>query len=176
MVVRPGRKKIDRQLVFEYMFEYTGGMEAYRRRVRDSHGSGEYGARRDVHPAQGAPPTRRVVAPNGQERSREREGGLLHAMSPGVVDFLFRQLIGGGTEEDSVWLEEGSSLDSQQPGPELARRLAETDVEALTPTELFIYVRAAQRLADWSASLRAAAQLRYCAQPAEPGASSQDLR
>lgn len=49
------------------------------------------------------------------------------------------------------------------PGGELARRLSETDLDALTPTELFHYVRAAQRLAAWAESLREAAVGRYCA-------------
>ncbi len=53
----------------------------------------------------------------------------------------------------------------RRPGAELARRLAETDLESLTPAELFHYVRAAQRLAAWAESLRESAVGRYCATP-----------
>lgn len=56
-------------------------------------------------------------------------------------------------------------LAAQPVGPELARRLAETDLDALTPTELFHYVRAAQRLASWAESLREDAVRRYCGPP-----------
>jgi hypothetical protein len=84
-------------------------------------------------------------------------------MSPGVVDYLFRQLVSGNPAEDVQWGREGISLSAQAPGAELARRLSETDLEALTPTELFHYVRAAQRLAAWAESLREAAVGRYCA-------------
>ena len=83
-------------------------------------------------------------------------------MSPGVVDFLFRQLVAGEAAEDVQWQREGTVLSAQAPGAELARRLAETDLESLTPTELFHYVRAAQRLAAWAESLREAAVGRYC--------------
>jgi len=89
-------------------------------------------------------------------------GGLLKAMSPGVVDYLFRQLVSGRPAEDVQWEREGISLAAQPEGAELARRLAETDVDALTPTELFHYVRAAQRLASWAEDLRQAAVGRYC--------------
>jgi hypothetical protein len=88
-------------------------------------------------------------------------------MSPGVVDFLFRQLVAGRPAEDVQWEQEGISLSSQPEGAELARRLAETDIDALTPVELFHYVRAAQRLADWAESLRQAAVGRYCHAPGE---------
>lgn len=88
--------------------------------------------------------------------------GLLRAMSPGVVDYLFRQLVAGKPAEDVQWEQEGVSLAAQPEGAELARRLAETDIEALTPTELFHYVRAAQRLASWAEDLRQAAVGRYC--------------
>ena len=88
--------------------------------------------------------------------------GLLKAMSPGVVDYLFRQLVSGKPAEDVQWEREGISLAAQPAGAELARRLAETDIEALTPTELFHYVRAAQRLASWADDLRQAAVGRYC--------------
>ncbi|MDT0171267.1 hypothetical protein [Pseudarthrobacter sp. BRE9] len=89
-------------------------------------------------------------------------GGLLKAMSPGVVDYLFRQLVSGRPAEDVYWEREGISLAAQPEGAELARRLAETDIDALTPTELFHYVRAAQRLASWAEDLRQAAVGRYC--------------
>ncbi|WP_354188479.1 hypothetical protein [Arthrobacter sp. UYCu712] len=92
--------------------------------------------------------------------------GVLKAMSPGVVDFLFRQLVAGESAEDIQWHQEGTVLAAQAPGAELARRLAETDLEALTPTELFHYVRAAQRLSAWAESMREAAVGRYCATPA----------
>ncbi|MDQ0664997.1 hypothetical protein QFZ35_003495 [Arthrobacter ulcerisalmonis] len=88
--------------------------------------------------------------------------GLLKAMSPGVVDYLFRQLVSGRPAEDVQWEREGVSLAAQPEGAELARRLAETDIDALTPTELFHYVRAAQRLASWAEDLRQAAVGRYC--------------
>ncbi|MBT2520653.1 hypothetical protein J7E80_06535 [Arthrobacter sp. ISL-28] len=83
-------------------------------------------------------------------------------MSPGVVDYLFRQLVTGQPAEDVQWGCEGIPLSAQPPGPELARRLSETELDALTPTELFHYVRAAQRLASWAESLREAAVGRYC--------------
>ena len=89
--------------------------------------------------------------------------GPLRAMSPGVVDYLFRQLVSGEPAEDVQWEREGTPLSAQAPGGELARRLSETDLDALTPTELFHYVRAAQRLAAWAESLREAAVGRYCA-------------
>lgn len=91
--------------------------------------------------------------------------GVLKAMSPGVVDFLFRRLVAGESSEDVQWNREGTVLAAQPVGAELARRLAETDVEALTPTELFHYVRAAQRLAAWAESLKEAAVQRYCGDP-----------
>lgn len=89
-------------------------------------------------------------------------GGPLKAMSPGVVDYLFRQLVSGRPAEDVAWEREGISLAAQPEGAELARRLAETDLDALTPTELFHYVRAAQRLAAWAEDLRQSAVGRYC--------------
>lgn len=88
--------------------------------------------------------------------------GPLRAMSPGVVDYLFRQLVSGRPAEDVAWEREGISLAAQPEGAELARRLAETDLDALTPTELFHYVRAAQRLASWAEGLRQSALGRYC--------------
>jgi hypothetical protein len=93
----------------------------------------------------------------------------MKAMSPGVVDFLFRQLVAGESPEDLQWQQEGVTLSAQPAGAELARRLAETDLEALTPTELFHYVRAAQRLASWAEGLREEAVARYC-RPAIPSA------
>ncbi len=90
-------------------------------------------------------------------------------MSPGVVDFLFRRLVAGEPAEDVQWGNEGTALAVQPPGAELARRLAETDLDALTPAELFHFVRAAQRLAGWAEALREDAVGRYCASPA-PGA------
>ena len=100
--------------------------------------------------------------------------GVLKAMSPGVVDFLFRQLVAGEAAEDVQWQREGTVLSAQAPGAELARRLAETDLESLTPTELFHYVRAAQRLAAWAESLREAAVGRYCGGP--PGGDGPDRK
>ena len=91
--------------------------------------------------------------------------GVLKAMSPGVVDFLFRRLVAGESAEDVQWHREGTALSAQVPGAELARRLAETDLESLTPTELFHYVRAAQRLSAWAEALREEAVGRYCAVP-----------
>ena len=93
--------------------------------------------------------------------------GLAKAMSPGVVDYLFRQLVTGRPAEDVQWEQEGISLAAQPEGAELARRLAETDLDALTPVELFHYVRAAQRLSSWAEDLRQAAVGRYCHPPAE---------
>lgn len=92
----------------------------------------------------------------------------LKAMSPGVVDFLFRQLVAGEPAEDVQWRSEGTVLAEQQPGAELARRLAGVDLESLTPVELFDYVRAAQRLAAWADRLRESAVARYCS-PDVPG-------
>ncbi|MGX9901729.1 hypothetical protein ACW0JT_21065 [Arthrobacter sp. SA17] len=83
-------------------------------------------------------------------------------MSPGVVDFLFRRLVAGEPSEDVQWNREGAALAAQPVGAELARRLAETDLDALTPMELFHYVRAAQRLAAWAESLKEEAVQRYC--------------
>ena len=93
-------------------------------------------------------------------------------MSPGVVDYLFRQLVTGRPPEDVQWEREGISLAAQPEGAELARRLAETDIDALTPVELFHYVRAAQRLSSWAEDLRQAAVGRYCQPPAEASRSA----
>ncbi|MDQ0077352.1 hypothetical protein [Arthrobacter oryzae] len=102
---------------------------------------------------------------------RGTPAGLLKAMSPGVVDYLFRQLVAGRPAEDIQWGNEGVALSAQPPGAELARRLSECDLEALTPMELFHYVRAAQRLASWAESLREEAVSRYCGTP-PPGTVS----
>ena len=95
--------------------------------------------------------------------------GLMKAMTPGVVDYLFRQLVAGESSEDVQWQQEGVTLSAQPAGAELARRLAETDLEALTPMELFHYVRAAQRLASWAEGLREEAVGRYCGPAVHPG-------
>ena len=98
--------------------------------------------------------------------------GVLKAMSPGVVDFLFRRLVAGEPAADLQWHREGTALSAQTPGAELARRLSETDLDALTPTELFHYVRAAQRLAAWAEGLREEAVGRYCTEPSGEDAPS----
>ncbi|GAA3277526.1 hypothetical protein [Paenarthrobacter aurescens] len=89
--------------------------------------------------------------------------GPMKAMSPGVVDFLFRQLVSGEPPEDTQWRKEGTALGEQVPGPELARRLSETDVSSLTPLELFEYVRASQHLVTWAEQLKERAVAQYCA-------------
>jgi hypothetical protein len=116
-------------------------------------------------------PERTGVPPAGHAEGSEAGAGVLKAMSPGVVDFLFRRLVAGQPAEDVQWGQDGTPLAAAPPGAELARRLAETDLDALTPTELFHYVRAAQRLALWAESLREAAVGRYCSFPAVPSAS-----
>ncbi len=98
----------------------------------------------------------------GTPASEPGTTGVMKAMSPGVVDYLFRQLVNGRPPEDVQWEQEGISLSEQPEGAELARRLAETDLEALTPMELFNYVRAAHRLASWAEELRQAALGKYC--------------
>lgn len=103
-----------------------------------------------------------AVPENGPDQAGS---GVLKALSPGVVDFLFRRLVAGEPPEDVQWHREGPVLSAQAPGPELARRLAETDLEALTPTELCHYVRAAQRLGAWVEALRQDAVGRYCSAP-----------
>ncbi|MEO3943639.1 hypothetical protein V3C41_21455 [Paenarthrobacter nicotinovorans] len=93
--------------------------------------------------------------------------GPMKAMSPGVVDFLFRQLVAGEPPEDTQWRREGTVLAEQPPGAELARRLSEADLGSLTPLELFEYVRASQRLVTWAEHLKERAVAQYCAeQPA----------
>lgn len=107
--------------------------------------------------------------------SESQDAGPLKAMSPGVVDYLFRQLVTGKSSEDIQWEQEGISLSAQPEGAELARRLGETDIDALTPVELFHYVRAAQRLATWAEGLRQAAVGRYCRPgPDEPPRAQKD--
>lgn len=107
--------------------------------------------------------------------SESQDAGPLKAMSPGVVDYLFRQLVTGKSSEDIQWEREGISLSAQPEGAELARRLGETDIDALTPVELFHYVRAAQRLATWAEGLRQAAVGRYCHPgPGEPPRAQKD--
>jgi hypothetical protein len=123
------------------MFEYYGGMNFSAEPHSSSSGADDQGAA-DLNAS-----------------------GVLKAMSPGVVDFLFRRLVAGESAEDVQWHREGTALSAQAPGAELARRLAETDLEALTPTELFDYVRAAQRLSAWAEALREDAVSRYCAAP-----------
>jgi hypothetical protein len=110
--------------------------------------------------------------PERDGSGRRTPTGLLKAMSPGVVDYLFRQLVAGDPAEDVQWGKEGVALSAQPPGAELARRLAECDLDALTPTELFHYVRAAQRLASWAESLREDAVSRYCGTPPAGTASN----
>ena len=110
----------------------------------------------------------RTKTPSAGRSAGESGAGVLKAMSPGVVDFLFRRLVAGEPAEDVQWGKEGTALAVQPPGAELARRLAETDLDALTPTELFHYVRAAQRLAAWAEALRETAVGRYCSAPSAP--------
>ena len=109
-------------------------------------------------PSFGAPAGRESLQPE----STQSTNLPLKAMSPGVVDYLFRQLVSGRPAEDIQWEREGITLAAQPEGAELARRLSETDIDALTPTELFHYVRAAQRLTAWAEDLRQAAVGRYC--------------
>ena len=116
-------------------------------------------------PGSNGPGSTRHGSTQPEQRVPDAGAGVLKAMSPGVVDFLFRQLVTGEAAEDVQWQREGTVLSAQAPGAELARRLAETDLESLTPTELFHYVRAAQRLAAWAESLRETAVGRYCTVP-----------
>lgn len=106
----------------------------------------------------GGGPAPSAIEPGGTPQP----AGPMKAMSPGVVDFLFRQLVAGRSAEDAQWRAEGIALSAQPAGAELARRLTETDPEALTPTELFEYIRAAQRLSAWAEGLRERALARYC--------------
>lgn len=133
------------------------------------------------HQSPGSPPVpdrpvRARPAPAATPPVPPPPAGLMKAMSPGVVDYLFRQLVSGAPAEDLPWQKEGISLAEQPPGAELARRLAETDLEALTPVELFHYVRAAQRLAHWTEGLRKAAVERYCGFGGGAGADAPGLR
>lgn len=99
---------------------------------------------------------------NDDPKALEGLSGPMKAMSPGVVDFLFRQLVAGEPPEDVQWRREGAVLSEQAPGAELARRLAETDLDALTPLELFEYVRASQKLVAWAEQLKERAVAHYC--------------
>lgn len=106
---------------------------------------------------------------NDAQKPGDGLGGPMKAMSPGVVDFLFRQLVAGEPPEDVQWRSEGVALGEQAAGAELARRLSETDLDALTPLELFEYVRASQRLVAWAGQLKERAVAHYCAEePARP--------
>ncbi|MEO5313415.1 hypothetical protein PV772_04705 [Pseudarthrobacter sp. CC12] len=142
------------------------GIPAPREQGRQQHGPGRAGAARPGNqPAdnpQSAGKPRRIGPATQSAVDNGSGGGPLRAMSPGVVDYLFRQLVSGRPAEDVAWEREGISLAAQPEGAELARRLAETDLDALTPTELFHYVRAAQRLAAWAEGLRQTAVGRYC--------------
>ena len=106
--------------------------------------------------------TRREPFKEPRRQPPRSTDGPLQAMSPGVVDYLSGSLWREAGRGRAVGCE-GIPLSAQPPGAELARRLSETDLEALTPTELFHHVRAAQRLAAWAESLREAAVGRYCA-------------
>lgn len=161
------------------MFEYYGGMQTPARRLPGTtpgpmdasavHSVRQAAAHRQDGLSAGVAPAIQPASQRGE--SAPHAGGLMKAMSPGVVDYLFRQLVTGSPAEDIQWQREGIALSAQSPGAELARRLAETDLEALTPTELFHYVRAAQRLASWAEGLREAAVERYC----DPGSSPQSI-
>ncbi len=136
--------------MFEYMFEYHGVMDDQSSRLQQ--------------------PLQRPIRPSAGRSPSELP---LKAMSPGVVEFLFRQLVTGRPAEDTEWRDEGILMTQQEPGAELARRLAESDVDALTPTELFEYVRAAQSLVDWAEGLRRRAVDSYCANSrTNPGAAA----
>lgn len=156
--------------MFEYIFEYHEAMDSAPEPVFP------HRTFPDPAPVSRTPADRTFPdpAPAGQasadQASLRNVSGVLKAMSPGVVDFLFRRLVAGEAAEDVHWHREGVSLSVQPPGAELARRLSETDLDALTPTELFHYVRAAQRLAGWAEALREEAVGRYCAPPPGCGA------
>ncbi|WP_284987783.1 hypothetical protein [Arthrobacter sp. fls2-241-R2A-172] len=110
---------------------------------------------------------------NDVPKPQDRLCGPMKAMSPGVVDFLFRQLVTGEPPEDTQWQSEGTVLAEQMPGAELARRLADTDLDSLTPIELFEYVRASQRLVAWAEQLKERAVAQYCSeQPARTSGSA----
>ena len=113
---------------------------------------------------------------NDASRSADGMRGPMKAMSPGVVDFLFRQLVAGEPPEDVQWRHEGVVLGEQAPGAELARRLTETDLDALTPRELFEYVRATQRLVTWAEHLKELAVSRYCSEEAAGAPASPNIR
>lgn len=153
--------------------EYPGGERSGRTLAGRQPPGPERSQGRLAQGAQDAQGARTSDPRGGRGDRREAGAGVLKAMSPGVVDFLFRRLVAGEPAEDLQWGEEGTALEVQPPGAELARRLSETDLDALTPAELFHYVRAAQRLAAWAESLREAAVGRYCsAPPAPPGGAA----
>lgn len=150
-------------LVFEYMFEYHELMD---NAPEPAFLNPEFPGPDPSSPDPSGPD--RSNTPPAGRLGGESGAGVLKAMSPGVVDFLFRRLVAGEPAEDVQWGKEGTALAVQPPGAELARRLEETDLDALTPTELFHYVRAAQRLAAWAEALRETAVGRYCSAPAAP--------
>jgi hypothetical protein len=158
-----GRRIGRTDLVFEYMFEYYD-------RMKDRMPEGPGKTKGPDWPLKAEPAV--GTGPAMKTESAMKAGGPMKAMSPGVVDFLFRQLVAGEPPEDVQWRREGTLLADQAPGAELARRLSETDLEALTPAELFDYVRAAQRLAGWAGKLREAAVERYCSAGSPDGAGS----
>ena len=185
--------RLDTGLVFEYMFEYDERMnnasepaflnpELPGREITGREIAGREIAGREMpgpelssrelagrqYPGPDPSGPDRANSPPGGRSNGESGAGVLKAMSPGVVDFLFRRLVAGEPAEDVQWGKEGTALAVQPPGAELARRLAETDLDALTPTELFHYVRAAQRLAAWAEALRETAVGRYCSAPSAP--------
>jgi hypothetical protein len=73
-------------LAFEYMFEY--------------HRSMNNAPERQAHEGR---------APQGRAH-QEPAAGPLKAMSPGVVDYLFRQLVAGEPADDVQWGREGVAL------------------------------------------------------------------
>jgi hypothetical protein len=155
------------------MFEYDGRMnDAPEPAFLKPEPIGRESISRQVPGPDPSGPERTSSPPGGRADGGESVAGVLKAISPGVVDFLFRRLVAGDPAEDVQWGKEGAALASVPPGAELARRLAEMDLDALTPTELFDYVRAAQRLAAWAEALRESAVGRYCSAPAAPSGES----
>ena len=59
--------------------------------------------------AAGAPLRSGVEGGGGVESA-----GLMKALSPGVVDYLFRQLVAGRPAEDVQWQQEGIALRSEE--------------------------------------------------------------
>jgi len=151
------------------MFEYDGRMnDAPEPAFLKPEFTGRESTSRQFPGPDPSGPQLNSATPGGRTNGGEPAAGVLKAMSPGVVDFLFRRLVAGEPAEDVQWGKEGAALAAVPPGAELARRLAETDLDALTPTELFDYVRAAQRLAAWAEALRETAVGRYCSAPSAP--------